>query len=289
MLAAAPRDPGSCQRAERRRRAARARGGDAGHRRDSEGTVHLVHRQQAGVRARATTSTSRRWRTARRVNAASRWTRRSRAPTRVKAFTFADIDRAIQYSYVIEPAMDDAYRMVAAHAAGVAPNLGAAVYARLLISRQNRDGDWDGFHQRPPSSYSRFTMAALGLRAVQLYHHPSQKAAAAAAVARARTFLETQQARATEEHAYRIIGLKWAGADRDTLQRLARELKAAQRAGRRVGRVRRTRQRRLRDRAGAGGAARGRRRRHRSGMAPRRRVSVEGAGRRRFVAPASRG
>ena len=92
----------------------------------------------------------------------------------LKAFSFADIDRAVQYTYVIEPAMDDAYRMVAADAAGVKPNLGAAIYARLLISRQNRDGDWDGFHQRPPSSYSRMTMAALGLRAVQLYHHPSQ-------------------------------------------------------------------------------------------------------------------
>ena len=147
----------------------------------------------------------------------------------VKAFTFADIDRAIQYLYVIEPAMDDAYRMVAAHAAGVPPNLGAAVYARLLISRQNRDGDWDGFHQRPPSSYSRFTMAALGLRAVQVYHHPSQKAAAAAAVARARKFLESREARATEEQAYKLIGLKWAGAERATLQRLARELKAVQR------------------------------------------------------------
>ena len=147
----------------------------------------------------------------------------------VKAFTFADIDRAIQYSYVIEPAMDDAYRMVAAHAAGIPPNLGAAVYARLLISRQNRDGDWDGFHQRPPSSYSRFTMAALGLRAVQLYRHASQKAAADAAVARARRFLETREAKATEEQAYRLIGLKWAGADRAALQRFARELKAAQR------------------------------------------------------------
>ena len=147
----------------------------------------------------------------------------------VKAFTFADIDRAIQYSYVIEPAMDDAYRLVAAHAAGVPPNLGAALYARLLISRQNRDGDWDGFHQRPPSSYSRFTMTALGLRAVQVYHHASQKSAAAAAVARARKFLESRPARSTEEHAYRIIGLKWAGADRNTLQRFARELKAAQR------------------------------------------------------------
>src|SRR6186997_1764548 len=138
-----------------------------------------------------------------------------------KAFTFADVDRAIQYSYVIEPAMDDAYRMVAAHAAGVPPNLGTAIYARLLISRQNPDGDWDGFHQRPPSSYSRFTMAALGLRAVQLYHHASQKTAAEAAVARARKFLETQQPKATEEQAYRLIGLKWAGADRASLQRLA--------------------------------------------------------------------
>src|SRR5262245_43016228 len=45
----------------------------------------------------------------------------------VKAFTFADIDRAVQYSYVIEPAMDDAYRMVAAHAAGVQVNLGSAI------------------------------------------------------------------------------------------------------------------------------------------------------------------
>jgi ankyrin repeat protein len=147
----------------------------------------------------------------------------------VKAFTFSDIDRAIQYSYVIEPAMDDAYRMVAAHAAGVQPNLGAAVYARLLISRQNREGDWDGFHQRPPSSYSRVTMAALGLRAVQLYHHASQKAEADAAVARARKFLETHEAKATEEQAYRLIGLKWAGADRTALQRFARELKAVQR------------------------------------------------------------
>jgi ankyrin repeat protein len=147
----------------------------------------------------------------------------------VKAFTFADIDRAVQYLYVIEPAMDDAYRMVAAHAAGVPRNLGAAIYARLLISRQNRDGDWDGFHQRPPSSYSRVTMAALGLRAVQQYHHASQKGAADAAIARARKFLEGQNARATEEHAYKLIGLKWAGADRSTLQRLSRDLKAAQR------------------------------------------------------------
>src|SRR5262245_24165570 len=146
-----------------------------------------------------------------------------------KAFTFADIDRAVQYSYVIEPAMDDAYRMVAANAAGINPNLGAAVYARLLISRQNREGDWDGFHQRPPSSYSRMTMAALGLRAVQLYHHPSQQRQADEAVARARKFLESRTPRDTEERTYQLLGLHWAGADRATLRNLAGALKATQR------------------------------------------------------------
>ena len=131
-----------------------------------------------------------------------------------KAFDFSDVDKAVQYTYVIEPAVDDAYRMVAANAAGVKQNLGAAIYARLLISRQNAQGDWDGFHQRPPSSYSRITMAALGLRAVQLYHHASQKAQADAAVARARTFLEGRTTRETEERSYQLLGLRWAGADR---------------------------------------------------------------------------
>jgi len=146
-----------------------------------------------------------------------------------KAFDFSDLDKAIQYTYVIEPAVDDAYRMVAANAAGVKPNLGTAIYARLLISRQNSQGDWDGFHQRPPSSYSRVTMAALGLRAVQLYHHASQKAQADAAVAKARTFLEGRTTRDTEERSYQLLGLRWAGAARSTLQKLARDLKAAQR------------------------------------------------------------
>ena len=146
-----------------------------------------------------------------------------------KAFDFSDIDRAVQYTYVIEPAVDDAYRMVAANAAGVKPNLGTAVYARLLISRQNAQGDWDGFHQRPPSSYSRMTMAALGLRAVQLYHHASQKAQAEAAVSRARDFLDSRSARDTEERTYQLLGLRWAGAPRPRLQALARDLKATQR------------------------------------------------------------
>src|ERR1700761_1224437 len=41
----------------------------------------------------------------------------------VKAFNYKDLDSAVQYNWVIEPAMDDAYELVAADAAGMRPNL----------------------------------------------------------------------------------------------------------------------------------------------------------------------
>src|SRR5438876_639075 len=78
-----------------------------------------------------------------------------------KAFTYADLDKAVQYSWIIEPAVDDAYRLIAAEAAGVRPNLTTAVMARLLIARQNIAGDWPSHRQRPPSSYSDVTFTAL--------------------------------------------------------------------------------------------------------------------------------
>ena len=127
------------------------------------------------------------------------------------AFSYAD--RIVPSSTPMSSrAVDDAQRMVAADAAGVKPNLTTAVYVKLLISRQNADGTRDSYHQRPPSWDSRVTFAALGLRAVDLFHHPSQKAAAAASVARARHYLETQAPTSTEERAYQSIGLGWAGA-----------------------------------------------------------------------------
>src|SRR5215831_3092324 len=141
-----------------------------------------------------------------------------------RAFTYADLDKAIQYSWIIEPAVDDAYRLIAADAAGVRPNLTTSVMVRLLIARQNPAGDWPSHRQRPPSSYSNVTFTALGLRAIQLYAHPSQKADVDKHVALARRWLQTHRPVDTEERTYQLLGLKWSGADRDTLKKLAREL-----------------------------------------------------------------
>jgi ankyrin repeat protein len=147
-----------------------------------------------------------------------------------KAFTYADLDKVVQYSWIIEPAVDDAYRLIAADAAGVRPSLSTAVMARLLMARQNRGGDWPSHRQRPPSSYSNVTFTALGVRAIQLYAHPSQKAELAKHVALARQWFLAHRPIDTEERAYKLLGLKWSGADRASIAAATRDLLSTQEA-----------------------------------------------------------
>ncbi len=142
---------------------------------------------------------------------------------------FSNFPRAVEYTHVIDPSMNDGYAMLAAHAAGVRPSLVTAVYARLLAARQEADGHWETADERPPESYSAFSATAVSLRAIQLYAHPSQKADVAARVGRARAWLLSHQPHATEERVYQLMGAYWAGADRADLKKLAAELAAMQR------------------------------------------------------------
>jgi ankyrin repeat protein len=148
----------------------------------------------------------------------------------VHAFDYSDLDTLIQYNQVIEPAMTDAYQLVAADAAGVRPNLGTAIMARLLVSRQSADGHWDSFHQRPPSSYSRFTQTALGLMAIQTYGHSSQKDEVKEHVLRAAGWLFKNVPRDTEERSYQLIGLSVSGVEEVVRKRLGLDLLKTQQA-----------------------------------------------------------
>jgi ankyrin repeat protein len=147
-----------------------------------------------------------------------------------RAFNFSDIDGAIQFTNVVEPALQQGYRMIAAHAAGIAPSLGTALSARFLLARQRPAGDWSGINQRPPSSSSDFAKTAYAMRAIQLFHHRADTDAAATAVRRASAWLASHEAPDTEGLTFRLLGLHWAGADRATLARAGRQLLAIQRA-----------------------------------------------------------
>src|SRR5262245_46924504 len=131
----------------------------------------------------------------------------------VKAFTsLADVDAAVEFANSLEPALVDAYRMVAAHAAGLQRNLATAISARVLMSIQKNDGSWAGENLRPPSASSDFAKTALAMRAVQLFRHHRDDEAVRGAVARAKHWLESHPTVETEDRTYQLLGLAWAGA-----------------------------------------------------------------------------
>ena len=141
---------------------------------------------------------------------------------------YSNLERAVEYTYVIDAPLGDGYPMVAADAVGVRPSIVTAVYARLIAARQEKDGHWETLDDRPPQSYSPFTATAIALRAVQLYSHPSQKADLEARAARARTWLLSHSPQATEERVFQLWGGRWAGADEAALHKFAERLKATQ-------------------------------------------------------------
>jgi ankyrin repeat protein len=146
-----------------------------------------------------------------------------------RAFAFlSGLDKAVQYNEIIDPSIGDGYELLGAHAAGVAPNLSTAVYARHIARLQQPDGHWWTGDQRPPQAYSAVTATAIALRAIQIYSHPSLAADTKIRLEHAARWLAAVSPRDTEERTYQLYGLFWAGADRALRARLARELTARQ-------------------------------------------------------------
>ena len=147
----------------------------------------------------------------------------------VRSFaSFANLDRAVQYTHVIDAALDDGNHLVAADAAGVRASVVTAVYARFIARRQMPDGRWITVDMRPPQSYSTFTATAISLRAIQLYSHASLAVETKERIQRAQTWLASNAPKDTEDRTYQLLGLSWAGAERSRLEKLARDLKATQ-------------------------------------------------------------
>ncbi len=146
-----------------------------------------------------------------------------------RAFGFySNLDRAVQYTHIIDPAMSDSYGLMGADAAGLRPSLVTAVYARLIAARQEADGHWETFDERPPQSYSPFTATAISMAAIQMHSHANLRGDVKARVERARTWLLSHTPRTNEERAFQIFGACVSGNDHAVTDKLARELKATQ-------------------------------------------------------------
>lgn len=81
-----------------------------------------------------------------------------------------------------------------------------------MINRQQTDGSWTAFSHRPPLEYSRVASTALAVRAMQLYGPPGLKSEFDQRTARALKWLLATEPTSVHDQAFRLLGLKWAGA-----------------------------------------------------------------------------
>ena len=97
-----------------------------------------------------------------------------------------------------------------------------------LKRRQAGDGRWPLATLRPPIESNDIQVTAVSMRALQIFAPPAQRGEYARSVDRARAWLTTAEATVAEERAFRLMGLRWAGASTDVLSVAARDLLAIQ-------------------------------------------------------------
>jgi ankyrin repeat protein len=148
-----------------------------------------------------------------------------------KAFALLkSLDRAVQSTHLIDPAMDTGMFLVAAHDAGIPPSLGTSVYARLIANRQTEEGKWITIDVRPPQSYSPFTATAVAVRALQFYMPRRLAAESRDRLNRAKKWLLSAHPQNTEDRTFHLLGLAWAGADESYLKKVSTQLLSEQRS-----------------------------------------------------------
>lgn len=101
--------------------------------------------------------------------------------------------------------------------------------AYFLKNQQLSDGHWLPFAYRPPIEVSEIQVTAISLRALQIYGIKSQRAAYEKSVQAAAAWLEKAQPHDTQDRAFRLLGLSWAAARKDSVQSAARALIEEQR------------------------------------------------------------
>ncbi len=137
------------------------------------------------------------------------------------------LDAIVQgYDYIDE--VDEAWKLIAAHAAGIPSSASTSAAAQYLASAQRADGGWHTMDGRPPQSHGRVTATAISARAVQIYMPESFKGEKQAVLRRAGKWLLGVRPRTTEEGAFRLLGLHWAGAGKGACEDASKGLLARQ-------------------------------------------------------------
>jgi squalene cyclase len=124
--------------------------------------------------------------------------------------------------------LDAGYWLMALAAAGVAGDITTDAIVHYLTFKQAKDGRWQTTLFRPPANDSDFTATALAVRGLKVFGSPGRDQEITGRVARAHDWLVSARPRTTEERAFRLFGLKWAGARKQDIDKAVAALRAEQ-------------------------------------------------------------
>lgn len=108
-------------------------------------------------------------------------------------------------------------------------NDAAGAMAMVLARQQLPDGHWQFSVPRLPMQSSYFTFTALAVRSLRAYGPKSYAREVAERIRRAKAWLLTAPTQTSEDRAFRLLGLKWAGAAEEERRKAMDELRADQR------------------------------------------------------------
>ena len=128
---------------------------------------------------------------------------------------------------MVDPAITMGYMLAGMGASGQKAEELTGLMAQYMTRKQDALGRWPVNTARPPMETSDFTATAQGVYALKTYSVSGPQTEAR--IAKARAWLLAAAPRNTEDKAFRLFGLHWAGAESAAITQATQDLLADQR------------------------------------------------------------
>jgi hypothetical protein len=126
--------------------------------------------------------------------------------------------------FTVDPPVTLGYLLFGLDRDGRKPDETLSLTAQFLARKQEADGRWPVYAARPPMEGSEISATAIAVRSLKTYGGAEFAAENRERIDRAREWLASVKARSTEDRAFRLLGLRWSGADAVEIAKATREL-----------------------------------------------------------------
>lgn len=141
-----------------------------------------------------------------------------------------DLETGFEATFHPEPCINQGYLSLDLALAHQPGSEATDSMAHLVSTIQHPDGHWDWNLPRPPIQASEITSTAFGIHILKHFGIPARQREMDAQIRRARAWLAKADVETTEEKAYQLLGLAWAGDSASALRSRVDDFLRSQRA-----------------------------------------------------------